>query len=72
MTYWTIEDIARVVGLSPRTVRRQKLPEWERQNFPLPLPYNRRKRLYSPAAVQAWLARQEAATTRLPRLHLVK
>ena len=55
-----LKEVAEIFNLSQRTFC-AKLPEWEGQGFPMPLPWNRRTRLYNKNAVLSWKARQERA-----------
>jgi hypothetical protein len=61
----SLPQVAALFGLSARTLR-ARLPEWEEQGFPLPLPWNKRKRLYHSGPIIAWKMRQEQAGKCLP------
>ena len=63
--YLSSKQVAALLGLSYQSFnnKRQGLEE---QGFPMPLPWNRRKRLYHRCAVEAWKMRQEALAKCLP------
>lgn len=54
--WWTYEDLAVVFGT---TQVRRKMPEWDRQGFPAPMPYNQRVKRWNPGAVLRWKFRTE-------------
>ena len=56
--YWTYANLAQVFGLSS-TVLRRRMKEWEREEFPAPLPWSRRDKRWDPASVLRWKARRE-------------
>lgn len=61
----SLAELAALFGLSPRTMR-LRLAEMEGEGFPLPLPWNRRKRFWNAKAVLDWKERQERAAKCLP------
>ena len=63
--WWTYADIAHRAGLSERTVR-QRIAEWEGQNFPRPLPWSRRELRWHTAAVLRWFELRETAARAVP------
>jgi len=56
--YWTYAEIGQEFGLSARTVR-QRMPAWESEGFPAPLPWSLREKRWNPQAVQNWRSRRE-------------
>ena len=63
--YLSTKEVAALFGISAFTFSMRRA-EMEREGFPMPLPWNRRKRLYHRRAVEAWKARQEQAAKCLP------
>lgn len=60
--------LAALFGLSVATVKR-RMPGWQQQGFPDPLPWSRRQKIWSRPAVENWMQRQEvAAGARRPHL----
>ena len=58
---WNYADLAAVFELSIDTLKR-RMAQWERENFPVPLPWCLNQKRWHPAAVLAWKARRETAT----------
>ena len=54
--WWTYEDLDAVFG---RRDTRRLMAAWEVKGFPAPLPWSRREKRWRPAAVLAWMNRQE-------------
>lgn len=50
--------LAREFGLSVPVVKR-RMPQWEDEGFPCPLPWSRREKRWNAGAVRAWKSRQE-------------
>lgn len=70
--FWTLDDVAALFGLARRTLLRDRLPQFEAEGFPLPLPWSRRQRRYDPDAVIRWKRRQEIrCRAALPDLKVV-
>jgi predicted DNA-binding transcriptional regulator AlpA len=57
--YWTLDEVAAYFGVHPDHFRRKLLPGFQAEGFPLPLPYSRRQRRWSPEAVREWKRRYE-------------
>lgn len=54
--WWTYEDLAVVFGT---TYVRRMMPQWEREGFPAPMPFNRHQKRWNPGAVLRWKFRAE-------------
>lgn len=63
--YLSSKDVAALLGISYQSFN-SKRQGMEEQGFPMPLPWNKRKRLYHRCAVEAWKQRQEALAKCLP------
>jgi len=63
--YWGYEQLAELFGLSVPTLRR-RMAEWEREEFPAPLPWSRREKRWDPASVRRWKDRRELRAKAIP------
>lgn len=74
--WWTMADIAARAGLAEVTIRRERLPEWERDQklpFPRPLPWSKRQLRWHTQAVLRWFEMRETAAMAVPvRLSIVQ
>lgn len=74
--WWTMADIAHRAGLAEYTIRRERLPEWERDQklpFPRPLPWSKRQLRWHTQAVLRWFEMRETAAMAAPvRLAVVQ
>ena len=70
--WWTYADIAKRAGLAEITARR-RMPQWESEQFPCPLPWSKRELRWHTKAVLRWFElRETAAMARRARLSLVQ
>lgn len=70
--WWIYADIAQRAGLAEITARR-RMPEWEREGFPCPLPWSKRELRWHTAAVLRWFElRETAAMAKTVQLSLVQ
>lgn len=64
--YWTYRDLAREFVLSLDSVKR-RMPQWQAEKFPAPLPWSEKPLRWNPDAVRAWKRRREIACDARPR-----
>lgn len=64
--YWTYPDLAREFEISIDSVKR-RMPQWQAQKFPAPLPWSGRPLRWDPDAVRGWKRRREIACEARPR-----
>lgn len=57
--WWTFADLAVVFGVGEDTMRKARLPEFNKAGFPQPLPWSLREKRWRPAHVLAWREARE-------------